>query len=395
MQTPEPVREHRVLEKLAGHFSGPERMHPSYWNDEAQKGEAVTDARVALDGFAVVQDYEQRLEDGSRFAGHGVFRYDMASETYEMHWFDSTGGPERIFRGGFSGNRLVLTARAGDGWQRLTYDFSLRKGYRLKLETSDDGQDWNVALEGDNIAAGKAARSSAARKRTAAGKKAVAKVKPAAGAKSSARKKPVAGKKTAAKKKAAVGRKASTTKKAATRKKPARAATARKASAKKKAAAKSTARGVTRKKSAARKAGATRTASKKMSAKKTAGRKAATGKATTGKKAAARKPAGKKTAAKKTARKAAPRTSPGKKAATGKKRTVAGIEKARRQGKASRKIGGTRHARGDGSSASARAPVSQKRSKGAAHKAPRTPSLKSTSTRVGWHKTAAKGVPGS
>jgi len=76
MQTPSLVREHRALEKLAGHFSGPERMHSSYWNDEPKRGEAVTDARVALDGFAVVQDYEQRLEDGSRFAGHGVFRYD-------------------------------------------------------------------------------------------------------------------------------------------------------------------------------------------------------------------------------------------------------------------------------------------------------------------------------
>ena len=115
MENPEPVREHRELEKLAGHFAGPELMHPSWFNDQAKKGEAVTDARVALDGFAIVQDYEQILEDGGRFAGHGVFRYDMASETYELHWFDSTGGPERIFRGGFADRMLVLTARVGDG----------------------------------------------------------------------------------------------------------------------------------------------------------------------------------------------------------------------------------------------------------------------------------------
>lgn len=344
MQTPEPVREHRVLEKLAGHFAGPEKMHPSYWNAEPKNAEAVTDGRVALDGFAVVQDYEQRLEDGTRFAGHGVFRYDMTSETYEMHWFDSTGGPERVFRGGFSDNRLVLTARTGEGWQRLTYDFNLDRGYRFTLDTSDDGERWNLVLEGDNIAG----RKAPAGKATARKKKAVA-------GSGTARK--AAPKKAAPKKKA-------TARKTAARKTAARKATPKKTSPKRKAAAKTAARRVAKKKTATRKVAAKKAAPKKT-AKKASGR---------------RKVAAKKTAAGK-------KTASTKKATA--KKTVATIEKQRRQGKASRKIGKKSHPRGDG--AAARAPVSQKRTKGAAHKGPRMPTLKSTSTRVGWHKTAAKG----
>ncbi|HEX7047957.1 MAG TPA: histone H1-like repetitive region-containing protein [Gammaproteobacteria bacterium] len=391
MQTPEPVRTHRELEKLAGHFAGPERMHPSYFNDEAKKADAVADAHVALDGFAVVQDYEQRLEDGSRFAGHGVFRYDMASETYEMHWFDSTGGPERIFRGGFQGNKLVLTARAGEGWQRLTYDFNLDKGYRMKLETSEDGERWKLALEGDNIIDRKApARKSAGRKKTGAKKMT---------AKKTTGKKTAAAKKTthkASAKKASPKRKAaakSSTRLVAKKKTRARKATAKtapvRARAKKKAGAKKTAS----RKTAGRKAAAKKTMAGKKAAKKT-GAKKATAKKATAKKATAKKPATKKAGAKKsapkktTAKKATAKKATAKKATA--KKTVAPIEKQRRQGRASRKIGTKKHARaGDGAAAST--PVSQKRTKGAAHKGPRMPNLKNTSTRVGWHKTAAKG----
>lgn len=326
MESPEPVRAHRKLEKLAGHFEGPERMHPSYWNDENRTAEAVTDAQVTLDGFAVVQDYEQRLDDGTRFAGHGVFRYDMPSDTYEMHWFDSTGGPVRVFRGGFEGRLLVLTARVGEGWQRLTYDFNLKKGYRFKLETSQDGQRWNLALEGENF------ESPPRRRRTdrkAAGKKTA--------------------KKTGAKKASA---KKATAKKAATKKSAAKKTSAKKAAAKKTGTKKAVAEKSVTKKSVTKKAGAKKTAARNN---------------TTEKKAGAKKTAGKKPAVR-----------------------VSDVERRRRQGKASKK---TATRRGDGREEQAAPPanVSQQKRKSAAQSAPRMPNLKKTSTRVGWHKTAARG----
>src|SRR5690606_6887063 len=118
----------------------------------------------------------------------------------------------------------------------------------------------------------------------------------------------------------------------------------------------------------------------------------ATSKKTTAKKATAKKA----TARTATSRKAAGKKAPGKKA-PGKKATAKAqastVEKRRRQGKASKKVGAARRANGNGSAAGE--PVSQQRRKGAAHKAPRMPGLKNTSTRTGWHKTAAKGLRGS
>lgn len=383
MEYPEPARKHRELEKLAGHFAGPERMHPSYWNPKAKSAEAVSDAHVALDGFAVVQDYAQLLDDGSRFAGHGVFRYDAQSDTYEMHWFDSTGGPERIFRGGFADNMLVMTARVGDGWQRVTYDFNLEGGYRFRLETSDDGDRWNLALEGDNIQGRQIERRAPAKRKTARTKTAAGRSATRAGG--------------TAKRKAA-GRK-TTAKKAAAKKTAARKVTAKKAPAKK-----ATAKRATTKKAAAKKTAGKKTAARKTAAKKAAGRKPAARKATskkaiaktTARKAGARKTAAKKTAGKKTAaKKTAASSRPARKKAKARAKTrVAPIEKQRREGRASKKIGAKKSAAraGDGGSAM-RSTISQKSTKGAAHKGPRMPTLKSTSTRVGWHKTAAKGVP--
>ncbi|HEX7030393.1 MAG TPA: DUF1579 family protein [Gammaproteobacteria bacterium] len=358
MENPEPKREHRELEKLAGHFSGTERMHASSWNDAEKKGRAITDARVALDGFAVVQDYEQKLDDGTYFAGHGVFRYDTASDTYELHWFDSDGGPERIFRGGMADNMLVLTARAGEAWQRLTYDFQLEGGYRFRLETSEDGNDWQLALEGDNFADGgqpagarKAAATTAGK--TSSGGKAVAKT---------------AGMKKAAKKKTM----------------------AKKAAAKKPTVKRTTAGKATARKAAPRKAAAGKASSKKAVPKKAASRKAAP------KKAAARKKTAKKPVAKKKAgggRAATAKPARRATAKAGAKPRVAAIEKSRRQGSASPKTGARKAASQTG--ASVRGAAAQTSGKGAARKGPPLQALKKTSTRTGRHKTAARGARGT
>jgi len=389
MENPEPVREHRVLEKLTGHYSGPERMHPSYFNEKQHGAHTVTDARVALDGFAVVQDYTQELDDGTRFAGHGVFRYDTPSDTYELHWFDSTGGPERIFRGGFADNMLVLTARVGDGWQRLTYDFNLEGGYRLKIETSEDGKDWKVAIEGDNfIAPSSATRAGKVARKTAmktakkgakqAGTKAATGKAPAR--KSSARKTTVkkTSPQTTAKKK--IASKAAA-KRTVGKKTPGRKVSARKAA--KKAAAKKTAGKTAAKKTAAKKVAKKATA-KKTVAKKAVTRRKAAAKSTPRKKAATKKPvtsaAARKAAGKKTKKKVA------KKA--GAKVRVSALERDRHLGKASRKIGPKKKTP---ITKATRATVAQKQSKSAAQKGPRMEELKSTSTRIGWHRTAAKG----
>lgn len=67
--------------------------------------------RLALDGFAVVQDYEQERNGSVNYRGHGIFIYDAAQECYVLHWLDSLGMPPNEFRGGFEGDVLTLTGQ--------------------------------------------------------------------------------------------------------------------------------------------------------------------------------------------------------------------------------------------------------------------------------------------
>jgi hypothetical protein len=55
---PQPREEHRKLATLAGDWSGPERLFPSPWGPG---GEATghMSARMSVDGFFLVQDYEE------------------------------------------------------------------------------------------------------------------------------------------------------------------------------------------------------------------------------------------------------------------------------------------------------------------------------------------------
>ena len=56
---PEPSASHRKLEKIAGRWEGEEKMYASPW--DAKGGSAIgrINSRLALNGFALINDYEQ------------------------------------------------------------------------------------------------------------------------------------------------------------------------------------------------------------------------------------------------------------------------------------------------------------------------------------------------
>ena len=99
MQMPQPNEAHRRLERFVGDWVGKERIHPSPF--DPQGGEAIGHVhnRAALDGFVVVQDYEQERGGKVNFRGHGVFSWDAAGQCYAMHWWDSASGVPSTFRG--------------------------------------------------------------------------------------------------------------------------------------------------------------------------------------------------------------------------------------------------------------------------------------------------------
>ena len=143
MEMPTPTDGHRKLEKIAGHWEGEEKMYPSPWDPNGGTAIGRINSRVALNGFALINDYEQERNGKITFTGHGVFTYEPTAGAYTLIWFDCMGVAPEIFKGQFEGEILKL-AHGGPGMHvRLTYDLSEPGYLSTSMEMSQDGEEWN------------------------------------------------------------------------------------------------------------------------------------------------------------------------------------------------------------------------------------------------------------
>lgn len=151
MDMPRPTPEHERLHPLAGDWSGKEQMHPTPWDPHGGEAEGRVRNRLALDGFAVVQDYEQRRGGRTSFTGHCVMSWDASAQRYFMHWWDSLGSPVNVFSGAIVGERLVLACQGPTGHSRATFDLAraAQGRYSFLMEVSPDGGKWFPFMEGD------------------------------------------------------------------------------------------------------------------------------------------------------------------------------------------------------------------------------------------------------
>lgn len=147
MEMPRPGEGHRKLERLVGNWTGEETMHESPWSPGGKMTGKVRNVR-ALDGFAVVQDYEQVQNGQVAFRGHGVFRFDAKSGKYQMNWFDSFGMPASLMEGTFEGDVLRMQMIIEQGHMRVRWDLTKPGEIDYLMEVSGDGKNWQPMLEG-------------------------------------------------------------------------------------------------------------------------------------------------------------------------------------------------------------------------------------------------------
>ena len=167
MDMPKPGDAHKKLEVLIGDWSGRETLHPSPWDPAGGTASATVTNRWIADGFAVVQDYQQRRGGKVTFSGHGVFWFDPAKQEYVMHWWDSMGGTGGEYRGQFTGGLLMLGAPMPQGGQsRTTWNITGPGSHTFLMEVSQDGENWMPAMEG-RYGRRAAKKTSAMKKRTA------------------------------------------------------------------------------------------------------------------------------------------------------------------------------------------------------------------------------------
>ena len=148
MEMPKPTEAHRKLEKLVGSWSGEEKISPSPWDPQGGTAVGRVQNRLALDGFIVVQDYEQERGGAVNFRGHGVFSWDSMQQCYVLHWFDSMGMPPNEFCGNFDDNVLTLSSSGPQGHSRAVFDFREEGSYTFRMDVSQDGSEWYTFMEG-------------------------------------------------------------------------------------------------------------------------------------------------------------------------------------------------------------------------------------------------------
>src|SRR4051812_34594932 len=110
-----PSLEQHSLAILTGEWLGQEHIHPSPFDPIGGPAIGRVHNRAALNGFAIVQDYEQERNGAVNFHGHGIFRWDVDGQCYSLYWFDSRGLRPVEYRGGLQGQVLSLTAAQGPG----------------------------------------------------------------------------------------------------------------------------------------------------------------------------------------------------------------------------------------------------------------------------------------
>jgi len=123
-------------------------MHPSPWDPKGGTAIGRITSRIALSGFALINDYQQERDGAITFTGHGVFTYDPKADLYSLVWFDCMGAPPEIFKGTFEDDVLKL-AHGGPGMHvRLSYDLTAPGYLVMSMEMSPDGAAWNRLFDG-------------------------------------------------------------------------------------------------------------------------------------------------------------------------------------------------------------------------------------------------------
>jgi len=148
MEMPKPQEQHQRLSALAGRWEAEETLYPSPWDPKGGKATGHMDARMALNGFFLISDYRQERDGKTTYEGHGVYGFEPKETCWTMWWADGmcpTGG---LAKGQWQGNTLSFQNQSPMGHSRYTYVIEGPERMTFRLESSQDGKNWTLFMEG-------------------------------------------------------------------------------------------------------------------------------------------------------------------------------------------------------------------------------------------------------
>lgn len=146
---PQPGDEHKRLHRMAGSWVSQDTLHPSPWDPVGGPANGRSEARVALDGFCVVTDYEQERDGKVSYRGHGVYGFDAGQGRPYMQWFDNmTPSAAQPVWGTWDGDVLTFQMQGPRGHHRYVYKFKNADEYAFELGMSPDGKTWQTFMDG-------------------------------------------------------------------------------------------------------------------------------------------------------------------------------------------------------------------------------------------------------
>ena len=148
MDMPRPTDHHLKFSRLVGEWEGVEIMQPSQWAPQGSTATGRTNSHLALNGFAVISDYQQERSGLVTFEGHSVLTYDTKEDCCVLHWFDCMGSPPEVFKGAFDGNVLTVAHGGPSMHARLRHDLSGEGQMTSRMEMSLDGSNWQTLFDG-------------------------------------------------------------------------------------------------------------------------------------------------------------------------------------------------------------------------------------------------------
>lgn len=139
----------RLTELFAGTWRGEETLFPSEWDPKGGPAIGTWTVRAAVDGFALLVDYDEERDGKVVYRGHGVHGWDARERGFLVYWFDNIGVMQKAGnRATLDGDRYTYTELSDpNGQSRFTYEW--KEGvFTFEIARSPDGKDWKPMHQG-------------------------------------------------------------------------------------------------------------------------------------------------------------------------------------------------------------------------------------------------------